>query len=370
MSSLIVCKFGGSSVRDASAMRRCSRILEQNPDIKLVIISATYNTTNELEEFAGLSLKNVDEATSFMMKTWQRHRDLAVELECSPVCYKMIDELQEEASGLASKMNSIGHYDKEVMDQVYSLGERLSSAIFSDYLNLVFPEKVSYLDVRSVLHTDSTFGRAIPQIGEIKNAAEENLRPLLSKSRLVVTQGFVGCSPEGKTTTLGREGSDYSAALLGEALNADLIQIWTDVPGIATADPRKISNAQFIKEMSFDEASVLARNGAKVLFPETLEPAKRIDCPVYVGSSLNPEITGTMIVCSANGPKLSGMATEFNRVTISGVNVPSYKGKILEFLKDYNPTVLCSEESELTLEFEESQTIVAFRTLHAWLFEE
>ncbi len=370
MSSLIVCKFGGSSVRDASAMRRCSRILENNPNIKLVIISATYNTTNELEEFAGLSLKNIDEALNFMCKTWQRHRDLAVELECSPACYKMIDELQEEATGLAGKMNTVGHYDKEVMDQVYSLGERLSSAIFSDYLNQVFPETVTYFDIRRVLHTDSTYGRAIPNITEIKKSSEAHLKSLITESRLVVTQGFVGCSPEGKTTTLGREGSDYSAALLGEALNADLIQIWTDVPGIATADPRKIENAQFIKEMSFDEASVLARNGAKVLFPETLEPAKRIDCPVYVGSSLNPEVTGTMIVCSNEAARLSGMATEFNRITISGVEVQSFKDKIMEFLKDYKVEVLRSNVHELTLEFEEAQTIVAFRTLHAWLFEE
>lgn len=370
MSPLIVCKFGGSSVRDASAMRRCSRILEKYTDIKLVIISATYNTTNELEEFAGLSLKDISEALSFMSKTWKRHRDLAVELECSPVCFQMIDELEAEAKGLAEKMNFVGHYDKEIMDQIYSLGERLSSAIFSDYLNQSFSEKVSYFDVRSVLHTDESFGRAKPEISKIKSSVEKTLKPVLLDSRIVVTQGFVGSSPDGKTTTLGREGSDYSAALLGEALGASLIQIWTDVPGIATADPRKISNAKFIEELTFEEASVLARNGAKVLFPETLEPAKRIDCPVYVGSSLEPDIKGTLICCTQNEDRLSGMATEFNRITVSGIGISSQAEKILSFLEEHSPKVVNSSGHELTMEFEESQTIVIFRLLHAYLFEE
>jgi len=370
MSELVVCKFGGSSVRDASAMRRCSRILKDNESIKLVIISATYNTTNELEEFAGLSLKDVSEGLAFSKKTWKRHRDLAVELECSPVCYQMIDELEQEASELASMMNSAGHYDKQIMDQIYSLGERLSSAIFADYLNQSLVGTVSYFDVRSVLHTDNSFGRAVPQTEKIKTSSEEKLRPLLKDSRLVVTQGFVGSCPDGKTTTLGREGSDYSAALLGEALLANEIQIWTDVQGIATADPRKISNAKFIKELCFDEASVLARNGAKVLFPETLEPAKRIDCQVFVGSSLEPNLGGTLIKCTKGEARLSGMTTEFNRITVSGVNVPSFESKVLAFLEGHNPKVLRCEENELTLEFEEAQTIVAFRTLHAWLFEE
>jgi aspartate kinase len=370
MSALTVCKFGGSSVRDASAMRRCSRILEKYTDIKLVIISATYNTTNELEEFAGLSLKDISEALGFMGKTWKRHRDLALKLECSPLCFRMLDELEVEAEGLAKKMNSVGHYDKEIMDQIYSLGERLSSAIFADYLNQYFQEQISYFDVRSVLQTDETFGRAKPDIAKIKFSVEQNLKPEMLESRIIVTQGFVGSSPDGKTTTLGREGSDYSAALLGEALDASLIQIWTDVPGIATADPRKISNARFIKELTFEEASVLARNGAKVLFPETLEPAKRIDCPVYVGSSLDLDTKGTLICCTQNENRISGMATEFNRITVSGIGVSFQEDKILSFLEEYSPKVVNSSEHELTMQFEESQTIVISRLLHAYLFEE
>ncbi|MCO4793320.1 MAG: aspartate kinase [Bacteriovoracaceae bacterium] len=370
MSNLTISKFGGSSVKNAEAMRRCSQILSKRPESRVVIISATYNTTNELEEMAGLSLKQIGDAKNHLDKLFDRHLDLAKSLNCSNDSLSMINELKLEASELIVKMNSEGHYSPEVMDQVYSLGERLSSTIFSSFLSNELKSKVIYFDIRKVLHTDSSFTRAIPNIEKIKLSTLEHLVPLIEDNNIIVTQGFVGCSLDGKTTTLGREGSDYSATLLGEALNATQVNIWTDVPGIATADPKKMISAKFVKEMNFEEASVLAKNGAKVLFPDTLEPIKRSNSTVFVGSSLNPELGGTLINSKVEPSRMVGMASEFNRVTISGTDMSTHKEKILEFIESYNPNILASNHNELTLEFSDQQVEVAFRLLHGFLFEE
>lgn len=294
----IVSKFGGSSVKDGTAMLRCSHILENNSNIKITIISATYNTTNQLEMVAKTAESGDEEMLLKVINEIEtKHLNIAKELFSSNLVYDGLNTLFAEIKKLAEQIKTTKSIKLETMDQLYSVGERMSSLIFADLLKLRLPEKnVIFFDAREVIKTNSDFKKAEPQIDLIAENAGLKLKEfLLDPQTLIVTQGFIGEDLTGKTTTLGREGSDYSAALFAEAINASLIQIWTDVEGVASSDPRHVKNYQYINEISYDEATALATLGAKVLFPRTLLPAKRKNIPVFVGSSLNPEAKGTMI---------------------------------------------------------------------------
>jgi len=293
----VVSKFGGSSVKDAVAMLRCSQIIEANPLIKIVVISATQNTTNQLE-FVAKAAMNGDEETlaTVTNELINKHVHIAKELFTSPKEMLALEELCGELKALGSIILKERVLSPKTMDELYSLGERMSSLLVADLLRLRIPnKKILLLDARKVIKTNSEFQKAEPQIDLIAEHAKSEILPWLYDDVIFVTQGFIGRDLQGHTTTLGREGSDYSAALFGEAINANLVQIWTDVAGVASTDPRVIPAAEFIKTLSYDEATAMATLGAKVLFPTTLAPTKRKNIPVFVGSSLNPSAGGTMI---------------------------------------------------------------------------
>lgn len=278
-------------------MLRCSNVVENNPDIKIVVISATQNTTNQLE-FIARAAQRGDEATlhSLINEMIQRHNNIANEVFSSPAVFTELNFLYDEIKFVGSEILKNRHYTPKIMDQLYSLGERMSSLLVSDLIRLRMPnKKVTLLDARNVIKTSSDFQKAEPQIDLISDNAKTLILPHLSADSIIVTQGFIGKDLLGNTTTLGREGSDYSAALFGEAIDAGLVQIWTDVAGIASSDPRLVKDAKFIPTLSYDEATALASLGAKVLFPTTLLPTKRKDIPVFVGSSIDPDAGGTTI---------------------------------------------------------------------------
>lgn len=307
----VVSKFGGSSVKDAAAMLRCSQIIENNPLIKIVVISATQNTTNQLEFVAKAAEKgDVETLNHVTTELVNKHINIAKELFTSPKVLEELEELCGELKAIGSEILQDGAYTPKMMDELYSLGERMSSLLVSDLLRLRIPNKIiNFLDARKIIKTSSDFQQAEPQIELIAKNAKADIIPYLNVDTIFVTQGFVGADLMGNTTTLGREGSDYSAALFGEAIDAELVQIWTDVPGVASSDPRIIENAQFIKELSYDEATALATLGAKVLFPTTLLPTKRKNIPVFVGSSLDPSQGGTLITNVQNkGFSLKGVS--------------------------------------------------------------
>lgn len=307
----VVSKFGGSSVKDAAAMLRCSQIIENDPLIKIVVISATQNTTNQLE-FVARAAQMGDEETLNNVTTEliNKHVNIAVELFTSPAVLTELEALCGELKALGRSILEERSYTAKMMDELYSLGERMSSLLMSDLLRLRLPNKnINFLDARKIIKTSSDFLRAEPQVDLILKNAKTEIYPYLNADTLFVTQGFIGADLLGNTTTLGREGSDYSAALFGEAINASLVEIWTDVPGVASSDPRLVENVKFIKELSYDEATALATLGAKVLFPTTLLPTKRKNIPVFVGSSLAPEKGGTMVTKEQNaGFSLKGVS--------------------------------------------------------------
>lgn len=297
MNKWIVAKFGGSSVKDASAMLRVSQIVENNPLIKIVVISATQNTTNQLE-FISKAATAGDRETldSLISELTHRHMVIAEELFTSPAARADMQIIFDELKSLCDDIFAEKTCSPKTMDQIYSIGERISSLLVSDLLKLRLAErKPLLLDARKVIKTNSDFHKAEPQIDLIATHAREELQERLLDDSIIVTQGFIGEDLLGNTTTLGREGSDYSAALFGEAIDASLVQIWTDVPGVASSDPRYVKDARFIAKLSYDEATALATLGAKVLFPTTLAPTKRKDIPVFVGSSLDPKAGGTII---------------------------------------------------------------------------
>ena len=250
-------------------MRRCARLALAREKTSLVILSATRNTTNLLEQsrFGQVRLQ---------------HNTLLEELGLSPdlvaPLYREMERLKpEDWAGRCA------------------LGERLSSQIFAAHLASISERPVSLLDARDIIVTDKNIKRGVPQIEKIATKCQRELVPLLKKGNMVITQGFIGSTAEGETTLLGREGSDYSATLLAEAIGADRVDIWSDVPGIFSADPNIVPAARAIHRLSFPAAGALAQCGAKILFPDTLRPAERRGIPVFIRSSLEPHLAGTRI---------------------------------------------------------------------------
>jgi aspartate kinase len=295
--SLVVAKFGGTSVADYVAMGRCADIVLANSATRLVVVSASSGVTNLLVELAQPGVTEL-QRLAVLKKIAAIQYAIVDRLPRSYDVAATIDTLLTRVDVLSQQL--LQQTDKALIDELLSLGERCSSVLFAAVLR----EKGAIaraFDVRQVLRTDSNFGKAEPQIAEIRHLTQAQLQPLL-KQQLLVTQGFIGADAQGQTTTLGRGGSDYSAALLAEALDAGAVEIWTDVAGIYTTDPRLAPNAKPIPEISFNEAAEMATFGAKVLHPATILPAVRQQIQVFVGSSKEPEKGGTWIRHQVENP--------------------------------------------------------------------
>lgn len=287
---LKVAKFGGTSLADFTAMTRCAGIVGSDSDKKVIVLSATAGTTNLLTEFIADSDKTKRLEIAQTVK--EKHLEISDQIGELKSPRNEVIALLEELTEIAGRNQLM---TPMLRDEILSFGERLSSLLFSAVLASHTGQSVHCFDVREVMRTDNNFGSAEPMIHEIAALAEEKLQPLL-KQGTIVTQGFIGSDDLGHTTTLGRGGSDYSAALIAEALDADVLEIWTDVTSICTTDPRIVKGVKPITEISFDEAAELSVFGAKVLHPATMVPAIRKNIRVYVGSSLEPETPGTWIV--------------------------------------------------------------------------
>ncbi len=307
----IVAKFGGTSVADFTAMSRCADIVLADPTIRLVVVSASSGVTNLLVAITKES--SVEGRFSHFAGVERITYAVLEKLQQQAAVGAAIEQLLLELKTLIGRAAEFSDGEK---DLVQSFGERLSSVLFAQ----VLAERgaaVSSFDVRQVLRTDSRFGKGEPQVEQIGLLTRQYLAPLLN-SQIIVTQGFIGADHANQTTTLGRGGSDYSAAILGEAIGAKVVQIWTDVVGIFTTDPRLTPDARCIPEISFDEAAEMATFGAKVLHPATLIPAMRQNIPVFVGSSREPEAGGTWISKQVDArPSYRAIALRKNQTLIT-----------------------------------------------------
>lgn len=292
ISNLTVAKFGGTSVANHEAMSRCARLILDNPEIRLVVVSASAGVTNFLVKLGNEQL-SANERESVLQQIRNIENSILNDLGRPAEVEQVIDTLLEQLAETASQPDVLT--STKLKDEILSFGERMSSVLFAEVMNQIAANNVSVaFDGRQVLKTDSSFGKAEPQVEATKKQAEALLSPLLEE-KVVITQGFIGQDSFGNTTTLGRGGSDYSAALFAESVDAFALQIWTDVPGIYTTDPRITDKARPIGEISFDEAAEMAIFGAKILHPATLIPAIRSGVKVFVGSSIQPEAGGTWI---------------------------------------------------------------------------
>ncbi len=287
---MIVMKFGGTSVEDAAAIdRSCGIVGERISRKPFVVVSALGGATNRLLEAGDLAARGeTSNAIALADGLERRHAELL------PSAAEHFVRLRE----LLKALTAIGEFSPRTQDLVASYGETLSSLIFVDRMKRLGFDAV-HIDARQCMITDDRFGKASPIMNVTTERLENAAKSHLEAGRVVVMGGYIGATMTGTTTTLGRGGSDYSAAIAGAALEAEEIQIWTDVDGMMTADPRIVPGAWKVKEISFDEASELAYFGAKVLHPLTVLPAVEKNIPVYILNSRNPAGTGTRITREA-----------------------------------------------------------------------
>jgi aspartate kinase len=297
---MIVMKFGGTSVMDATAIDRTAQIVKGRlPRRPVVVVSAMSKVTDALlaaGKAAGEGQR--DRALELAHALRRRHHATAQELVTSDQYANLAAEIEREFDTLDELLKGIvavGELSPRSSDYVVSYGERLNSKIVTEAYR-ARGIRASLVDARKVMITDMQHGRAIPQADEIEHRAKNLVRPLLDDAQVPVMGGFIGATEHGVQTTIGRGGSDYSAALLGSGLDAEAIEIWTDVDGMMTTDPRICPDARRIRVISFEEAAELAYFGAKVLHPATVLPAVQKNIPVLVLNSLNPTNEGTLIV--------------------------------------------------------------------------
>ena len=292
----IVAKFGGTSVADFDAMNRSASIVLADPNVRLVVLSASAGVTNLLVELSEGLESHLQFDKLETLRTIQYN--IISRLKNPSIISTEIDNLLENIGRLAHI--AMTSPSTALSDDLVSHGELMSSLLFTEVLRERGVE-ASWFDARSVMRTDSNYGCAEPDVTTLAELAELHLRPRIEQA-IMITQGFIGRDESGHTTTLGRGGSDYTASLLGEALHAARVDIWTDVAGIYTTDPRIAPKAKRIDSISFSEASDMAAYGAKVLHPATLMPAMRKNIPVFVGSSKDTAAGGTLVCCTTENP--------------------------------------------------------------------
>ena len=301
--SVVVMKFGGTSVEDPAAITRTASIVAgrlaagKHP---VVVVSALAKVTDQLLRAAtAAATGDRTGALAISSRLRCRHRDTACALvKDSASLVTLIDQKFDSLDEILRGLAAILELTPRISDLVVSYGERISSRMVA----AAFRERgidAAHIDAREVIVTDSQFQRAIPLDTLIDKRAAEKVRPLVDQGKIPVMGGFIAANEEGITTTLGRGGSDFTGALVGGALNADVIEIWTDVDGIMTCDPRVCADALRVKVISFEEAAELAYFGAKVLHPATILPAVRKNIPVQVLNSKNPTNEGTRIISIA-----------------------------------------------------------------------
>lgn len=289
-----VYKFGGSTIKSADALRSIANIVLNAKDLRVVVLSATYNSTNELEEIGSASKLSLIDSEELTQSFFDKHTVLCDDLEIGEEVKSFLIDLKAETNSISDKIHLNGELSPLLMDSLYSIGERLSSYILFSYLKKTSGnDSIEFLDSRDHIITNSEFSLAVPIFFEL-----DKMKEALSKDKVYITQGFIGRDLKGNTTTLGREGSDYSASLFSWALSTDKLVIWKDVKGIYQADPKLLASAKILEKLSYEQAELLTEKGAKVLFPRTMQPLRERKIDLVVKSTFYPNESGTTISTS------------------------------------------------------------------------
>ena len=307
---MIVLKFGGTSVANAQRIRDAARIVLDQPAPRLVVVSAAAGVTNALLEAARAAARGDSERRAAAVA---RIHEIHAEILAGISNAASRDDAKGPIAGLHAALDqdlddiaAAGELPDRLSDRVVATGEKcLSILIAATIRDLGTDARPVFTE--TVIATDDRHGGARPDRARTRANADRIIRPLLDAGVTVVATGFIGASPAGETTTLGRGGSDYSATLLGAALDAAEVQIWTDVPGVLSADPRSVPQALVVPEVSYDEAQELAHFGAKVLHPRTIRPAVARDIPVRILSTFAPEKPGTVVTRETSSDRIKAI---------------------------------------------------------------
>ncbi|MBN2486216.1 MAG: aspartate kinase [Bacteroidales bacterium] len=286
-----VFKFGGASVKDAAAVKNLAEIVKMYNNSLVIVVSAMGKTTNSLELVLKAYFENKPEKTQYFLNVKDYHLKIVEELfpaghAAFEKTVKWFDELFEKISTEPSMTYNFEY------DQIVPYGELISTTIVNEYLNYA-GVKSQWLDVRKILKTDDNYREANVLFELSAKLAKETIKH--GEGKVYLTQGFIGSTKNNLTTTLGREGSDYTAAMIAAFLNAEFVTVWKDVPGVLNADPKWFDNTVKLDKLTYTDAIELAFYGASVLHPKTIQPVKQNNIPLYVKSFVNPAEEGTVI---------------------------------------------------------------------------
>jgi len=292
---MIICKFGGTSVADGPAITRLIDIVRARvPERPVIVVSALARVTDTLLNLARRAgMADQTELEAGVSILLERHEQVAREV---PGGAAALDAILADAAALRRELGCVWRRvaTPAELDAIAGRGELWSSRLVAAALAGAGLD-AAWVDIRPLMVTDDRFTRATPYVQVLNTRARESLRPLIDAGRIPVTQGFIGATATGVPTTLGRGGSDFTAALLGAALETDRVEIWTDVNGLMTADPRIVSNARTLRAASYEEAAELATFGARILHPATALPLVRAGIPIVILNANSPERPGTTI---------------------------------------------------------------------------
>lgn len=350
--SFLLAKFGGKSISNFESMSNIINIIISNPSIKLIILSASEGVTDILFSLSKENKKSIQRYYIERIRNMQYNiiRKLRYKFRIKNEIDEIINKI-EVLINLKKRINFL-----ELTDKLMSYGEIISTKLFVEMLHQKNILAI-WFDIRKIMITDDKFGNAKPNNNLIKNRTKDILLPKL-KRNLVVTQGFIGKEiKRGRTTTLGRGGSDYTASLLGEALSIKRIDIWKDVSGIYTTDPKIFPKAKLIKNISFKEVLTMANFGAKIIHPLAILPAERNSIPIFIRSSIQPNIGGTMICKhSKNKPLFRSLVFRKNQMIFTlynkkTVDFYTFKIKIQKIINKYNFSIELFHDSIFNISF-------------------
>lgn len=349
-----VFKFGGASVKDAEAIRNVADILQKyRQETLMIVVSAMGKTTNALEKIVEAHAQQDGNALELLEELKLQHYRIMAELfEPNDEVYALVNDTFVEIEWV---LDDEPHENYDYMyDQIVSVGELLSTKILCAYLNK-HGLPTQWLDARDVVQTNELYREAWVQWQETEERFLKNAQPMLDKGGFVVTQGFIGATQENFTTTLGRDGSDYSAAIFSFCANAESMTIWKDARGVFSADPRFFAEAKMLSEMSYDEAIAMTYYGAKIIHLKTVGPLKRKHIPLHVRSFLEPETSGTLISENEVAAYPPLLAVEVNQALLKITNkdfsfvTEQHFSEIFAAISDLRMQVTFIQNTPLTL---------------------
>ena len=364
-------KFGGTSVANCEAITRAIDIIRGRLDEKpVVVVSALSKVTDLLYKLSdAAAAKNRVEVENLLDQLRDRHITLAKELLegndalCGQACAK-VNEICDSLGKFVSAVCALGELSDRSKAVIISNGEYLSSNIICCAMNAA-GIRTHYMDARSMIITDDDYLKGEPDMKAIAANTPEIVLQAYQDADAVITQGFVSATGSGEPTVLGRGGSDYSASLIGMAIDASRIEIWTDVDGVRTADPRRVPDTRCLDRISFEEAAEMAHFGAKVLHPLTIEPAIRKNIPIYVLNSMNPSGEGTAILQSQfieDGVKSVSCKENIYVINIFStkmINTSGFLKKVFEIFSEHKVSVdlISTSEANISVTVDSSQKI-------------